>query len=669
MNTHRLYIRADAGSIMGTGHIMRCIALAQAWQQWGGSVCFITHGPGPFLISMIKEQGFEHRHIPEPSPDPKDIRQTLQFIEKHGLNRKIKKTAPPAWVVLDGYHFSMEYQKAIQGPGYRLLVLDDYNHLPSYCADILLNQNQAALSYVYQCPGTIQKLLGTDYTLLRNEFLSKKQENRTVPLKATRILVTMGGVDPGNITPLIIRAIQDLNDPDLETRVVVGPSNPHYNTLTSVTSKNKTCISLIKDPAMPELMEWADLAVTAGGSTCWEMCFMGLPFIVIPVAPNQVDIAACLERDLGAVNAGPIDMLTTKKITDLLRNLILSPHKRKVISVLGQDLIDGSGAKRVLRQMCLGNIQMKLKKPVKDETKSNTYRFNTGHKSRVKIGQVILTDDSNVISIGYIIKTPFQGLGLAPVLLENVIKRQGSKNKIDHFSTRTFLLNPKPLACQDKLTITLVSDKNSWINPYLFHLFVQILLRGHKVKWINQVPSITASDIVFYLGCGQLAPSNILKLNKHNIIVHGSDLPRGKGWSPISWQILEGQNTIPLTLFEAAPKVDSGMIYLQKKIIFKGHELIDEIRKKTAGYTIDICLDFLENHQFLALSAKKQQGQESFYPKRTPKDSRLDPDKTLREQFNLLRIGDNQNYPVFFTLNQVTYKLAISKMETYQDEN
>ncbi|MCP3941157.1 MAG: UDP-2,4-diacetamido-2,4,6-trideoxy-beta-L-altropyranose hydrolase [Desulfobacteraceae bacterium] len=662
MNSQRLYIRADAGSTMGTGHIMRCIALAQAWRQWGGTVCFITHDSNPVLVSKINDQGYDHKLISTPSPDPIDINQTLQFLDNHELKLKVKKISPPAWVILDGYHFGPEYQKAIRRSGYRLLVIDDYNHLPRYYADILLNQNPGARCYPYQCSNNTQKLFGTDYTLLRNDFLSKNKKNKAAPRKASRILVTMGGTDPNNITPLIIQAIQNLNDPDLKTRVVIGPSNCRYKLLTTTTDTDQ--IRLMKDPIMPDLMEWADIAITAGGSTCWELCFMGVPFIVIPVALNQVDIAAGLEREIGAFNAGPIESLTPNKITDMLAHFILSQHKREQMIALGQDLVDGDGTKRIFQKMFQSSVPIES-----GDTKNKTYRFNTDDKPEIHIGQVTLTEKSNAIAIDHTIKAPFQGLGLTPVLMENVLIRQSLEETTDYFNTHTFLLDPKPLSYHKRLTISLISDKDSWINPYLFQLFVQILLRGHRVNWVHKVNSITASDITFYLGCGQLAPGNILALNKHNIIVHGSALPHGKGWSPISWQILEGQNTIPLTLFEAAPRVDSGPIYLQKKMQFRGHELIDEIHQKTAKHTINICLDFLENHRDLILTAKKQRGKENFYPKRTPKDSRLDPDKTIREQFNLLRISDNQNYPVFFTLNQMTYKLTISKMETDPDED
>lgn len=86
-------------------------------------------------------------------------------------------------------------------------------------------------------------------------------------------------------------------------------------------------------------------------------------------------------------------------------------------------------------------------------------------------------------------------------------------------------------------------------------------------------------DILVLLGCEKIIKDAILKKNRHNLVVHESALPEGKGWSPLTWQILEGKNEIPITLFEAVQNVDAGQIYLQRKMIFKGWELVDDLRK------------------------------------------------------------------------------------------
>ena len=189
----------------------------------------------------------------------------------------------------------------------------------------------------------------------------------------------------------------------------------------------------------------------------------------------------------------------------------------------------------------------------------------------------------------------------------------------------------------------------------------EFVLSGHTVVWGHNVSQIKESDIVFYLGCGQIIPANILSRNKHNLLVHESALPKGKGWSPLTWQILEGKNEIPITLFEAEESVDSGKIYIGDTMHFNGTELVEELRKKQAEYTIKMCVSFIEGYPGITSIGKDQSGGSSYYRKRKPEDSKLDPDKTIREQFNLLRIVDNERYPAYFELNGMRYMLKIEK--------
>jgi methionyl-tRNA formyltransferase len=138
-------------------------------------------------------------------------------------------------------------------------------------------------------------------------------------------------------------------------------------------------------------------------------------------------------------------------------------------------------------------------------------------------------------------------------------------------------------------------------------------------------------------------------------------LPKGRGWSPLTWQILEGKNEIPVTLFEAKEEVDSGPIYLQSIMRFRGHELVDELREKQAIHTVQLCLEFIRRYPKVTQQARQQQGEPRFYPKRGPKDSWIDPDKTIREQFNLLRVVDNDSYPAWFEMGGQRYELKIEK--------
>ena len=209
------------------------------------------------------------------------------------------------------------------------------------------------------------------------------------------------------------------------------------------------------------------------------------------------------------------------------------------------------------------------------------------------------------------------------------------------------------------LNISIISDYESWMNSYIPAFICQISKIGHHSQWFHDVKKITKGDFVFYLGCGQIVSSDILMRNRHNLVVHESDLPSGRGWSPLTWQILEGKNKISITLFEDQKEVDSGIIYLQKILKFKGSELIVELRRIQAEASMALCLKFIQNYSKIVKEAFPQNGKPTYYQKRTVADSRLDVDKTIRDQFNLLRVVDNEKYPAFFEMNGKTYILKI----------
>jgi len=343
-----LYVRADADGKIGTGHIMRCIALAQAWQDQGGKVTFISHCESDALRQRIIDEGFDFIAIDKSHPNPSDLGHTLEILKQLKTQNSKLKT----WVILDGYHFTPEYQKSIRDKGYRLMVIDDMNHLPQYHADILLNQNIHAPELTYHCDEDTTMLMGTQYVLLRREFLKYRNFTRQIPVQARNILVTLGGADPDNVTIKVIEALMLLEEPDISVKILVGPANPHQKTLRKAIgiAHFKTEL-LIKPPNMPELMAWADLAISAGGSTCWELAFMGVPSLTVVIAENQRDVAKGLERaeifkTVGLYKAMNDDILVTR-----LSALVRDKKQREKKSRLGRQLIDGKGAKNIVHAL------------------------------------------------------------------------------------------------------------------------------------------------------------------------------------------------------------------------------------------------------------------------------------------------------------------------------
>jgi len=343
MISKNIIIRVDASTKIGTGHVMRCLALAQTWQDTQGQPIFIMANYVPALEERLQAEGMKFFHLTTEPGSLADAQETAALAHQFEAN----------WVVLDGYHFGGKYQQILKQSKLNLLFIDDYGHAAHYYADLILNQNISANEQWYQHrePYT-QLLLGTRYTLLRREFWPWQQWQRTVSPVAKKVLVTLGGSDPDNVTLKVIQALQLLAVEELEVVVVVGGSNPHYNSLEIAVQNSLIPIRLQRNVTnMPELMAWADIAISAGGSTCWELAFMGLPSIVLVLAENQRAIAEKLGQMKIAINLGWYEKFDRNLISINLGNLLADERSRIEMSQAGKYLVDGTGCDRVITMM------------------------------------------------------------------------------------------------------------------------------------------------------------------------------------------------------------------------------------------------------------------------------------------------------------------------------
>ena len=204
-------------------------------------------------------------------------------------------------------------------------------------------------------------------------------------------------------------------------------------------------------------------------------------------------------------------------------------------------------------------------------------------------------------------------------------------------------------------------DNDSWILPYAIKLVAELQAQDLDAWLVRESQNIDEVWINFMLGCTKIVSPEILKKNRHNLVVHESNLPEGRGLAPMTWQIIEGKNKIPVCLVEAADEVDSGLIWIKDEIKLHGTELSGEWRALQGNKTIELCKKFI--YSYGQLTPTEQTGQGNWYSKRSWEDSELDPDKTLAEQFALLRVVDNDAYPAFFNYKGRSYKLTIEPMD------
>ncbi len=336
-----LLIRADANTQIGMGHLMRCQVLACEWKARGGDVTFVAACNNETIKRNLSKSGFTVISLDLPYPNPQDLE----------LLQSVYSSTPIDWVIVDGYNFDQSYHRRILRDGQRLLIVDDMAHLPHYSATTLLNQNLHASNLNYCVEKETRLLLGSRYVLLRDGFLVYRDWKRNFPSRANRILVTLGGSDPENATLRIVKGLAKAQtaDRDLIIRVIAGPANPHIDALRRALSTLPLQITLLAGVEdMPEQLAWADIGFLAGGSTCWEACYMGLPIIATVLADNQEAILESLS-DMGcAINMGRGEDLFESTIATSIAMLCDDADKRQSMSEAGRSLVDDLGAQRVI---------------------------------------------------------------------------------------------------------------------------------------------------------------------------------------------------------------------------------------------------------------------------------------------------------------------------------
>ena len=206
----------------------------------------------------------------------------------------------------------------------------------------------------------------------------------------------------------------------------------------------------------------------------------------------------------------------------------------------------------------------------------------------------------------------------------------------------------------------LCTDPNHPVINKLREWTDEMIAKGHVVSLVFNNVELNGGDILFLVSSSQMIRDAERGRCKATLGVHASDLPKGRGWSPYIWSILGGVNHITLSLLEAREPVDSGAIWLKTTFELEGHEVFEEINAKLFAAEMYLMTQAVE--QFGNIKPIQQVGDPGAYMrKRNPSDSRIDPNKSILDQFNLLRVADTQRYPAFFDYQGVKYLIKIEK--------
>ncbi len=572
-------IRTDASNLIGSGHVMRCLTLAQQLvKDHAANVEFICREHRANLIELIEQNGFSVHRLPaRPVDGLNGYAQWLGASQTQDAKQclEIARDTDPDWLIVDHYALDIGWEKTMRTACRNILVIDDLAQRAHDC-DLLLDQNYLADQQRYDrlIPDHAVRLLGPEFALLRNEFSNQRPAQSQGLAAIEKLFIFFGGIDPYRLTLKTLKALQLAGLRHLALDVVITPACDDINEIKQSLQEFSNARLHVQAHNMAQLMSAADLAIGAGGASTWERLAIGLPSLVISVADNQIAYTRELDRDGFIRWLGVAQQMDSQHLANALVEAVNHPQWLQKMALKGLRLVAVDGASRVSQAMT----------------------------------QTLDKSDQS-------------------------------------------------------LRITLATDRGSWMMDSVRRLFRQLKNAGHHVALAHEASQIVAGDCCFLLSFSQIIDADTLARNQHNLVVHASALPAGRGMSPLSWQILQGSNTIPLTLFEAQTTLDSGDIYQQTTLRFKGDELIEEMRAQLAAQSIDLCRSFISNYPRSTQQKMPQQGNASYFARRTPDDSQLDPNMPIAEQFSLLRIVDNQRYPAWFDWRGQRYHLKIEKTD------
>jgi UDP-2,4-diacetamido-2,4,6-trideoxy-beta-L-altropyranose hydrolase len=357
----RIFIRTDSSVEIGTGHVMRCLTLAETLRADGVAVVFICRDLPGNISPAIRNRGFQVCSLPYDDdtgrgslkgyarwlavPVEEDAAQTASLLESQG--------EAPEWLIVDHYALGLSWERSMRDRVAQIMVIDDLADREHDC-DVLLDQNlheNPEHRYRGLVPSACVVLASPKYAMLRQEFRHARESLRPGDGDVRRVFVFFGGSDRTGETLKAITAARLLNRPDIGFDVVVGAANERPEEIRDLCAHADN-VSFHFDVAdMAALMSRADLSLGAGGTTTWERCCLGLPSLAVAVAENQVEVAGMSDQAGFGRYLGRAGRVTSEQMVTEMHHLISRPTVLAKMSRIAMSLVDGRGAGRVAEQL------------------------------------------------------------------------------------------------------------------------------------------------------------------------------------------------------------------------------------------------------------------------------------------------------------------------------
>lgn len=390
----RIAFRTDSSQQIGTGHLMRCLTLADELARRGHETLFVCRDLAGNLAPLVSERGHVLISLPAPAasddltPEPGEVLAHAAWLvvsqaqDAEETAEALKRTSTPFdWLVVDHYALDARWETRLRPQCRRILVIDDLADRRHDC-DLLLDQNlhrDMETRYQGLVPKHCASLLGPKLALLRPEFGVARRAMRPRSGEVNRVLVFFGGVDASNETFKTLEALDLIANPRIAVDVVIGRTNPHREMLEAYCAQRPQIFLHIQTDRIAELMAAADLAVGGGGVATWERCALGLPALVWAQAENQREVIHAA-AEIGALYAPTAETVeTARQLSMHLGALLASPSLCRHVGETALSLCDGNGVQRVADR--LAPVSVVLRRATIDDC-DNVYLWRNHPETR-----------------------------------------------------------------------------------------------------------------------------------------------------------------------------------------------------------------------------------------------------------------------------------------------